>query len=106
MLFRSAGANRALMRRMQAQAAQRLGINLFLHDFNACNGYAHGLEAAAAVRCPTTLLLGERDQMTPPKASASLAQALRARVVRVPSGHSPMAEVPDATLAALREALA
>lgn len=100
------GANRALMRRMLALAERRLGLNLFLHDFTVCNGYAHGLEAAAAVRCPTTLLLGERDQMTPLKATKALAQALLARVVTLPCGHAPMAEAPDATLAALRTALA
>jgi pimeloyl-ACP methyl ester carboxylesterase len=44
--------------------------------------------------------------MTPPRAARELAQALKARVVTVNSGHHQLAETPDATLAALREALA
>ena len=56
--------------------------------------------------CPTTLIVGERDQMTPPKATRELAAALKAQVVTVPTGHHMMAEAPDAVLAALRGALA
>jgi pimeloyl-ACP methyl ester carboxylesterase len=99
------GANRALMRRMLAQAQQRLGINLFEHDFSMCHRYLGGLDAAAQVRCPSTLVLGGRDQMTPPKAASAVAAVLKARVVTLPSGHHLMAEAPDALLAALRGAL-
>lgn len=97
------GANRALMRRVQASQP---GVNVFEHDFRLCNAYAHGLEAAARVRCPATLVLGERDQMTPPKAAQSLAQALRAGVQRLPGGHALMQEQPEGVLKALRAALA
>jgi len=97
------GADRALMRRMQA--GQR-GLNLFHHDFGVCDRYAHGMEAAAAVRCPVDLVLGARDQMTSPKQTTGIAQALNARVTRVEAGHALMAEAPDAVLAALRRALA
>jgi pimeloyl-ACP methyl ester carboxylesterase len=96
------GGAMALMRRVQASAP---GINLFHHDFEVCNRYAGGLEAAAKVRCPVTLVLGEQDQMTPPRATRDISAALRARVVTVPSGHHQLAETPDATLAALRGAL-
>lgn len=98
------GSNRALMRRVQARAAAH--GNLFLHDFTLCDRYAHGLEAAAALRCPVTLVLGARDQMTPPAAAAELARAARARTVTLPCGHSLMQEAPDAVLNALRAALA
>jgi pimeloyl-ACP methyl ester carboxylesterase len=49
------------------------------------------------------LIAGERDMMTPPKASATLAQAIAGvQIVRLAqSGHSMMAEAPDATLDAL-----
>ncbi|CAD5374453.1 Alpha/beta hydrolase [Rubrivivax sp. A210] len=99
------GGNRALMRRIQAQATQRLGLNLFAHDFAVCDRYAGGLEAAARVACPASLILGSRDQMTPPRAAAGLATALKARVTTLACGHALMAEAPDATLAALRTAL-
>ncbi len=97
------GSNRALKRRMQASDA---GLNLFSHEFQLCDRYAHGLEAAARVTCPVTLVLGGRDQMTSPKATASLAAAMKARVVTLPAGHNLMAEAPDGMLQALRDALA
>lgn len=97
------GASRALMRRVQAA---QTGCNLFLHDFNVCNDYAGGLEAAARVSAPATLILGRRDQMTAPRQAQSLATALRAKRIEVEAGHAMMAEAPDAVLAALRQALA
>jgi len=95
------GGNRALMRRMQAGAEG----NLFLDDFRVCDRYRGGLEAAARVACPATLILGESDQMTSPKQTADLAAALRADVKRLPSGHAVMTEAPELVLAALRQAL-
>jgi pimeloyl-ACP methyl ester carboxylesterase len=96
------GADRILARRLQT--AQR-DANLFVTDFRVCDRYRHGLEAAAMVGCPTTLVLGARDQMTWPKHAAPLAEALRARVVTLPTGHALMSEAPDALLAAVREAV-
>ena len=78
---------------------------LFHQDFSVCDRYANGLQAAAQVRCPASFVLGERDQMTPLKAAAELAAALKAKVVRLPAGHSLMAEAPDGVLNALRAAL-
>ncbi len=97
------GGNRILARRLQA--GQR-DANLFLTDFRVCDRYRGGLEAAARVACPATLVLGARDQMTWPRHAASLAEALRARVVSLPTGHAIMSEAPDALLAAVREAVA
>ncbi len=81
----------------------RLAPGVLHADLSACNAYAGGLEAAARVKCPVLFVLGERDVMTPPKAARNLAQALAdARTVTIgPSGHSLMAEAPDATLDAL-----
>jgi pimeloyl-ACP methyl ester carboxylesterase len=97
------GGALALMRRVQAAAPA--GVNVFLHDFEACNRYRGGAEAAARVACPTTMILGQSDVMTPPKAATTLAGALRAEVVRLPCGHHLMGEAPDAVLAAVRQAL-
>ena len=73
-------------------------------DLLACHAYSGGLSAAAKVRCPALLLLGQRDLMAPAKNAHALAQALPdARVVTLAScGHSLMAEQPDAVLDALR----
>jgi len=96
------GANRVLMRRLQAA---QTGTNLFLTDFTACNSYRGGEGAAARVRCPTTMVLGERDQMTFPAEARDLAKRLDARTVRLGAGHAVMTEAPDAMLMALIDAL-
>jgi pimeloyl-ACP methyl ester carboxylesterase len=96
------GANRALMRRLQAAQGE---TNLFLNDFRVCDVYRGGMAAAARVACPTTLVLGARDQMTGPKQTVAIAAALRARIVSLPGGHALMTEQPDALLAAVREAI-
>jgi len=97
------GADRILARRLQMAQTE---ANLFLTDFRVCDSYRGGLEAAARVACPATLVLGARDQMTWPKHASALAEALRARVVTLPTGHSVMSEDPDALLAAVRSAVA
>lgn len=97
------GANRALMRRTLRAC---VGLNLFAHDFGVCDRYDGGLAAAARVACPAHLILGERDQMTSPKAAREIAAALNARVGTVPGcGHSIMVEQPDAFIAELASAL-
>lgn len=92
------GGNRALMRRMQRGYAQG---NLFHHDFQACDAYRGLQEAAARLRCPVSLVLGNRDQMTPPKASQEIIQTLRPQVTRLESGHHLMGECPAELLQVL-----
>ncbi len=73
-------------------------------DLMACHTYADGLSVAAKVRCPALVVLGQRDQMAPPKSAAALIAALAdKRVVTIPDcGHSLMVEAPDVVLDALR----
>jgi pimeloyl-ACP methyl ester carboxylesterase len=99
------GSNRALMRRSLASGGTTGGRNLFEHDFRVCDAYAGGLDSAARVSCPVTLILGRSDQMTSPKLTREIAADLKARVVMLDSGHHLMAEQPDAVLAAMRDAL-
>ena len=96
------GGNRALMRRIQAGCGD---ANLFVVDFQVCDSYRGGLEAAARVRCPVTITVGEQDQMTRPSQAAELAAALKSTPVRLPAGHSMMAEAPERLLAVLKKAL-
>ena len=81
----------------------RLAPGVLYTDLNACNAYAGGMEAAAKVKCPVLFVLGARDVMTPPRAAQDLIKAIPgARAVTASlSGHSLMAEAPDATLDAL-----
>ncbi|MET0964665.1 MAG: alpha/beta hydrolase [Noviherbaspirillum sp.] len=90
-------------RRLMQRIAVRGPEQLFHTDFSVCNSYAGGEAAAALVSCPTLLLLGQRDMMTPPKAARLLRESIRhARTVEIAaSGHSLMTEQPDAVLDAL-----
>jgi pimeloyl-ACP methyl ester carboxylesterase len=89
---------RRLMQRMAAiNPAQ-----LFFTDFTACNDYANGAAAAAAVTCPTLFLLGTRDMMTPARSTKMLTASIpHGQVVMIEAGHAMMAEAPDAVLDAL-----
>jgi pimeloyl-ACP methyl ester carboxylesterase len=73
-------------------------------DLAACNAYDGALAAAAKITVPATLILGERDMMTPAKAGRALAAALpNSRIVLLRgAGHMMMAERPDELLAALQ----
>jgi pimeloyl-ACP methyl ester carboxylesterase len=87
---------------------ERLAPGVLHAGLKACNDYAAGLESAARVKCAALFILGRRDMMTPPRAAAALAAAIPgARSVTIgASGHSLMAEAPDAVLDALIEFLA
>ncbi|MEO8740678.1 MAG: alpha/beta hydrolase [Casimicrobiaceae bacterium] len=76
-------------------------------DLLACHEYADGLAAAATLRCPVLLLIGERDMMAPCRNAQALIAALdNPSVITIADcGHSLMAEAPDAVLDALREFL-
>ena len=73
-------------------------------DLNACNTYQNATAAAAQIKVPVTLILGERDIMTPAKTGKALAAAISgARTVVLPgAGHMMMVEQPDELLAALQ----
>jgi len=82
---------------------ERLAPGVLYNDLKACNDYSTGAESAAKVKCPALFILGRRDVMTPPRAAKLLQEKIAgARTVEIaPSGHTLMAEAPDATLDAL-----
>lgn len=86
---------------------ERCGPGVLATDLDACRQYTGGLAAAAAVRCPALVILGGRDLMAPARSASALLETLpRREVVRLEhSGHSLMAEEPDAVLDALRQFL-
>lgn len=76
-------------------------------DLSACNAYTEGLARAATVRCPTLLVLGAEDRLTPVRATRDLQQAMPAARVQVlpGAGHTLMVEAPNTLLDALRSLL-
>jgi pimeloyl-ACP methyl ester carboxylesterase len=75
-------------------------------DLVACAGF-DAAEFAGRVRCPTLVLVGAEDRMTPPRAGEALAAAIAgARAVRLAGvGHMMMTERPDAVIDALATVL-
>jgi pimeloyl-ACP methyl ester carboxylesterase len=94
-LWMHSGAQRVL---------ERCRPGVLFNDLAACNAYQGALAAAATITVPTTLILGERDMMTPAKAGKALAAAIpHAKTIVLPgAGHMMMAERPDELLAALQ----
>jgi pimeloyl-ACP methyl ester carboxylesterase len=86
------GATLAIMRRSPP--------GVLAIDLANCNNYQHGLEAAAQVACPTLLLVGRRDRMTPRRNLPPLQSALRQFIrVEIPDcGHAMMNEQPQAVV--------
>jgi len=94
------GLGRALMRRVLASNPDH---NPFYAGFLACDRYKGGDSAIARVHCPILFMLGDKDQMTPPKgAQALIDQAHAAQVLRLQAGHQMMSEAPDQLLEGLR----
>ena len=85
-------------------------VNVFHRGFVACDRYAGGEAAMAALTCPVLFLLGGQDQMTQPKAAQGLIKVAKeagktVQVVTLPVGHHQMTETPDLTLFAIRDFL-
>jgi pimeloyl-ACP methyl ester carboxylesterase len=72
-------------------------------DLKACNDYSAGIEHAAQINCPALLILGERDMMTPVRATRALVEAIPnvETLVFPGAGHALLSERPDPVLDAL-----
>lgn len=83
---------------------KKAGEGVIFGDLSACNDYKEAPAAAAKVACPTLLILGDSDLMTPMKGGLKLAEAIKdAKSQIIPgSGHMMMTEAPDATLEAMK----
>jgi pimeloyl-ACP methyl ester carboxylesterase len=89
------------------QLLERAPAGALAADLAACNTYDGALAAATRVVCPTLLLLGAMDRMTPPAKAKPLADAIKhSRTTVLPAaGHMLMSERPDGVIDALREAI-
>lgn len=95
-----------------ANTARRLidragASGVLAQDLKACNAWTGGDAASAKVACPTLLILGAQDRMTPAKSGRLLAAAIKGAAVDVlpDCGHMMMVEQPDMTLDLLRKFL-
>lgn len=82
---------------------ERAAPGVLYNDLRACNAYGSAESLAGLVACPVRLILGERDQMTPPRSGQALARLIphAETIVLRGCGHMMMAEQPDAVLDAL-----
>lgn len=80
---------------------------VFGTDLKACDIFLGAAEAAARVPCPTLLIAGAQDRLTPPKGARELeALIVDARTEIIPDcGHMMLSEKPNETLDALQSAL-
>ena len=86
---------------------ERNAPDVIYTDLAACNAYQAGLERAAKIICPTLIISGKADVMTPARAAKGLADTIPGAKTKVidGSGHTLMSEKPDAVLNALIEFL-
>ena len=82
---------------------ERSGPGVLAADLRACNDYSAGADAAAAVRCPSLLVSGSIDVMTPRKVAEPLRQHLMdlREVVIEGAGHIMIVEQPDPVIDAI-----
>jgi pimeloyl-ACP methyl ester carboxylesterase len=75
-------------------------------DLAACNDYGDGEDHAAAVRCPTLVVSGRQDRMTPRRQGDRLAGLITgAATAHLATGHMIMLEAPKATLGVIADFL-
>ena len=86
---------------------EQSGPDVLFHDMRACNDYQSGIEQASRVTCPTLLLLGAEDRLTPVRSTTGLQSALTSAKVEIlpGAGHTIMVEAPNAMLDALHQVL-
>lgn len=89
-------------------AVMRRNSTTLAGDLDNCNRYQNGTNAAATVTCPSLLILGKKDRMTPLRAAQPLQEALKnaSRREIADCGHAMMVEKPGEVAAALQQFLA
>ncbi|MGR8949172.1 MAG: alpha/beta fold hydrolase [Gammaproteobacteria bacterium] len=81
--------------------------NVLFNDLNACNEYKNAEIAVPDFKIPVTMIVGDRDKMTPPKVAAGAAKSLPHVSFRSikKCGHGCMLEQPEKTHVELAGAL-
>jgi pimeloyl-ACP methyl ester carboxylesterase len=95
----------AALRAVLSAMAAELGAEVFLRQQQANIGRADSRPTLADIHCPTLVLVGEQDVLTPPERALEMADGIAgARLVTVPEcGHLSTLERPDEVTRALLE---
>ncbi len=93
------------LRNLTRSMAEETGSAAFLRQQQAIIGRPDARKGLAAIKCPTLVLVGDGDELTPPHLSEEIAAAIPgARLVVVPEcGHLSTLERPQAVAQALVE---
>ncbi len=86
---------------------ERAAPGVLYADLNACHTYTQGAEMARQMQCPVTLILGDRDRMTPLKAARGFMQHFpQVELTLLKNcGHGMLEERPEETYRALAAVL-
>jgi pimeloyl-ACP methyl ester carboxylesterase len=95
------------VRQVLYQMAAEVGVDGFVRQQLANIGRPDSRPGLSAIRCPTLVLVGDNDELTPPDRAAEIANGIAgARLVTVPeSGHASTVEQPEYVTRALLEFL-
>jgi pimeloyl-ACP methyl ester carboxylesterase len=94
-----------LLRAVFDEMAADVGVDGYLRQQAANIGRADSRPTLAGIRCPTLVLVGEQDELTPPERALEIANGIAgARLVRLPDcGHLSPLERAHAVTRALLE---
>jgi pimeloyl-ACP methyl ester carboxylesterase len=95
----------AALRQVFTLMAEDVGAAGFVRQQTAILGRADSRPTLGSIRCPTLVLVGEADELTPPERAAEIAAGIpAARLTTVPQcGHLSTLEQPDEVTRALLE---
>jgi pimeloyl-ACP methyl ester carboxylesterase len=93
------------LRQVFTLMAEDVGAAGFIRQQTAILGRADSRPTLGSIRCPTLVLVGDGDELTPPERAAEIAAGIPgARLTTVPqSGHMSTLEQPDEVARALLE---
>ena len=102
-LVQPARRDDAELRRVFTLMSQEVGAAAFIRQQTAIMGRSDSRPTLGSIRCPTLVLVGEQDELTPPERAAEIAAGIGgARLVTVPgSGHMTTLEQPEEVTRAL-----
>lgn len=103
-LHKSRHGDEALVRTVRMMADDT-GVTAFVQQERAIMGRPDSRPLLSSIKCPTLVLVGEGDELTPPALAQEMASGIAgARLVVVPGcGHISTLEQPDAVNAAMAE---